>query len=89
MNDFALNKTSRAQEAGVAQDRTQAGGKDPRQRLHQHAGYEVCARAGDGGDDPTNATTAIINRICFMPASLRLTDSGVNAVGGGWDSSFR
>jgi len=32
---------------------------------------------------PTNATTAIINRICFMPATLRLTDSGVNAVGGG------
>jgi hypothetical protein len=33
---------------------------------------------------PTNATTAIINRICFMPATLRLTGSGVNAVGGGF-----
>jgi hypothetical protein len=28
------------------------------------------------------ATTAIINRIRFMPATLRLTGSGVNAVGG-------
>ena len=27
---------------------------------------------------PTNATTAIINRIFFMPATLRLTGSGVN-----------
>jgi len=32
---------------------------------------------------PTNVTTANINRICFMPATLRLTGSGVNAVGGG------
>ena len=31
---------------------------------------------------PTNATTAIIKRNCFMPATLRLTGSGVNAVGG-------
>ena len=31
---------------------------------------------------PTNATTAIIKRICFMLASLRLTGTGVNAVGG-------
>ena len=31
---------------------------------------------------PTNATNAIIKRNCFMPATLRLTDSGVNAVGG-------
>ena len=30
----------------------------------------------------TQATTAIIKRICFMPATLRLTGSGVNAVGG-------
>jgi hypothetical protein len=37
---------------------------------------------------PTNATTAIIKRICFMPATLRLTGSGVNAVGA-WDSSIR
>jgi hypothetical protein len=32
---------------------------------------------------PANSTTAIIKRICFMPATLRLTGSGVNAVGGG------
>jgi hypothetical protein len=31
---------------------------------------------------PTNATTAIIKRTCFMPATLCLTGSGVNAVGG-------
>jgi len=31
-------------------------------------------------DWPT--TTAIIKRTCFMPATLRLTGSGVNAVGG-------
>jgi hypothetical protein len=31
---------------------------------------------------PTNPTTAIIMRICFMPATLHLTGSGVNAVGG-------
>ena len=35
-----------------------------------------------GVPHPTNATTAIIKRICFMPATLRLTGSGVNAVGG-------
>ena len=31
---------------------------------------------------PTNATTTIIKRTCFTPATLRLTGSGVNAVGG-------
>jgi hypothetical protein len=31
---------------------------------------------------PTNATTAIIKRICFMPATLRHNGTGVNAVGG-------
>jgi hypothetical protein len=31
---------------------------------------------------PTPTTTAIINRICFMPATLRLTGSGVNVLGG-------
>jgi hypothetical protein len=33
-------------------------------------------------DWPT--TIPIINRTCFMPATLRLTGTGVNAVGGGW-----
>ena len=32
-------------------------------------------------------TTAIINRICFMPATLRLNGSGVNAVGGGGEEA--
>ena len=31
---------------------------------------------------PTNATAININKVCFMPATLRLTGSGVNAVGG-------
>jgi hypothetical protein len=31
---------------------------------------------------PTNATTAHIKRSCFMFATLRLTGSGANAVGG-------
>jgi hypothetical protein len=31
---------------------------------------------------PTNATTAIIKRICFMTATLRHNGTGVNAVGG-------
>jgi hypothetical protein len=30
----------------------------------------------------TNTAEAVIKRICFMPVTLRLTGSGVNAVGG-------
>jgi hypothetical protein len=31
---------------------------------------------------PTITTAININKVCFMPATLRLTSSGVNAVGG-------
>ncbi len=47
-------------------------GKLKRKRLSIHSVRPI----------PTIATIAIIKRTCFMPATLRLTGSGVNAVGG-------